>query len=110
MKGLMKKAILALTILGLVAVAVPRPASAAVSFFVGVPGFSLYSGPPVAPVYAPPVYAPPVVYGAPVYYPRPFPFYGGPYWGARYWGGGWGHGWHGGGHGWHGGWHRHGWH
>jgi hypothetical protein len=104
MKGLMKKTILALTILGLVAVAAPRPASAAVSFFVGVPGFSLFSGPPVAPVYAPPVYAPPVyappvVYGAPVYYPRPFPFYGRPY----YWGGG---GW---GHGWHRGWYRHGW-
>jgi hypothetical protein len=98
MKGLMKKAILALTILGLVAVAAPRPA-AAVSFFVGVPGFSLYSGPPfVPPVYAPPVYAPPVFYAPPVYYPRPYPVF----WGRPYWGGGWGHGWHRG-------WYRHGW-
>ena len=99
MKGLMKKATLALTILGLVAVAAPRPASAAVSFFVGVPGFSLYSGPPfVPPVYAPPVYAPPVFYAPPVYYPRPYPVF----WGRPYWGGGWGHGWHRG-------WYRHGW-
>jgi len=99
MKGLMKKAILALTILGLVAVAAPLPASAAVSFFVGVPGFSLYSGPPfVPPVYAPPVYAPPVFYAPPVYYPRPYPVF----WGRPYWGGGWGHGWHRG-------WYRHGW-
>src|SRR5262245_21784650 len=103
MKGWMRKTMLALTILGMVAVAGPRPASA-VSFWVGVPGFSLFSGPPVV---APLVYAPPpVVYAPPVYYARPYPAfygYGGPYfYGRPYYG--WGHGWHGGG--WHGG----GWH
>jgi hypothetical protein len=100
MKRMMRKTILALSILGLVAFAAPRPASANVSFFVGLPGFALFSGPPVVPpVYAPPVYAPPpVVYAPPVYYPRPYPvFYGRPYWG-----GGWGHGWHRG-------WYKHGW-
>jgi hypothetical protein len=79
MKSMMKKMILALSILGLVAIAAPRPASANVSLFFGLPGISLFAGPPV---YAPPVYGPPVVYAPPVYYGygRPFPaYYGRPY-------------------------------
>lgn len=94
MKSLMKKTILALAVLGLVVAAAPRPASAWVSFSVGLPGFALFSGPPVIP---PPVYAPPpVVYAPPVYYGRPYPaFYGRPYY-------------YGYGRGWHGGWYRHG--
>ena len=79
MKGMMKKMILALSILGLVAIVAPRPASAHVSLFFGLPGISLFAGPPV---YAPPVYGPPVVYAPPVYYGygRPFPaYYGRPY-------------------------------
>ena len=79
MKSMMKKMILALSILGLVAIAAPRPASAYVSFFFGLPGFSLFAGPPV---YAPPVYGPPVVYAPPAYYGygRPFPaYYGRPF-------------------------------
>jgi len=91
----MKRIMLALAILGLVAFAAPRPADAGVSFFVGVPGFSVYSGPSV--VYAPPVYAPPVYYPRPyyppVFYGRPYPVFYGP----------WGHG-----HGWHRGWYKHG--
>ena len=59
MKSMMKKMILALSILGLVAIVAPRPASANVSLFFGLPGVSLFAGPPV---YAPPVYGPPVVY------------------------------------------------
>jgi hypothetical protein len=85
MKSMMKKMILALSILGLVAIAAPRPASANVSFFFGLPGVSLFAGPPV---YAPPVYAPPpVVYAPPAYYygyGRPFPaYYGRPYYYGR---------------------------
>jgi hypothetical protein len=81
MKGMMKKMILALSILGLVAIVAPRPASAHVSLFFGLPGISLFAGPPV---YAPPVYGPPVVYAPPAYYGygygRPFPaYYGRPY-------------------------------
>ena len=62
MKSMMKKMILALSILGLVAIVAPRPASAHVSLFFGLPGVSLFAGPPV---YAPPVYGPPVVYAPP---------------------------------------------
>ena len=51
----MKRTILALAVLGLVALAAPRPASARVSVFLGVPGF--FAGPPV--------YAPPVVVAPP---------------------------------------------
>ena len=81
MKSMMKKMILALSILGLVAMVAPRPASANVSLFFGLPGVSLFAGPPV---YAPPVYGPPVVYAPPpAYYygyGRPFPaYYGRPY-------------------------------
>ena len=66
----MKKAILALSILGLIAFAAPRPAEAEVSLFFGLPGFSLFAGPPVVapPVaVAPPVYYPPAYYGGPVF-------------------------------------------
>lgn len=85
MKSMMKKMILALSILGLVAAAAPRPASAFVSFSFGLPGFALFAGPPVV---APPVYAPPpVVYAPPAYYygyGGPFPaFYGRPYYYGR---------------------------
>ena len=85
MKSMMKKMILALSILGLVAIVAPRPASAHVSLFFGLPGVSLFAGPPV---YAPPVYGPPVVYAPPpAYYygyGRPFPaYYGRPYYYGR---------------------------
>jgi hypothetical protein len=87
MKSMMKKMILALSILGLVAVAAPRSASAYVSFSIGLPGFALFSGPPVfaPPVYGPVYAPPPVVYAPPVYYGRPYPaFYGRPYYGGYY--------------------------
>jgi len=104
MKSMLKKMILALSILGLVAVAAPRPASAYVSFSIGLPGFALFSGPPVyaPPVYAPPpvVYAPPAYYGYGYGYGRPFPaFYGRPFYGRPFYGHGYpyrgyyGHGW-----------------
>ena len=85
MKSMMKKMILALSILGLVAILAPRPASANVSLFFGLPGVSLFAGPPV---YAPPVYGPPVVYAPPPVafygYGRPFPaYYGHPYYYGR---------------------------
>lgn len=88
MKSMLKKMILALSILGLVAVVAPRPASAYVSFSFGLPGFGLFAGPPV---YAPPVYAPPpVVYAPPAYYygyGRPFPaYYGRPFYGRPFYG------------------------
>jgi hypothetical protein len=86
MKSMMVKTILALSILGLVAVAAPRPASAYVSFSIGLPGFALFAGPPVVPppVYVPPpvVYAPPVYYGRP-YYPAFFYGHGRPYYYGR---------------------------
>ena len=70
----MKKILLALGLLGAVALARPAPAAAHVSFSLGLPGFGLFinePGPPV--VYAPPpvYYGPPaVVYGGgPYYYP-----------------------------------------
>jgi hypothetical protein len=67
----MKKILLALGLLGAVALARPAPAAAHVSFSLGLPGFGLFiNQPPV--VYAPPpvYYGPPVVYrGGPYYYP-----------------------------------------
>jgi len=106
MKSMLKKMILALSILGLVAVAAPRPASAYVSFSIGLPGFALFSGPPVyaPPVYAPPpvVYAPPAYYGYGYGYGRPFPaFYGRPFYGRPFYGHGYPYrGYYGHGHGW----------
>jgi hypothetical protein len=89
----MKKMLLALGLLGAVALARPAPADAHVSFSIGLPGFGLFvNAPPPPPV----VYAPPAYYGPPpAYYYRPAPvFYGG-------WGPGRHRGWHG-----HRGWHR----
>jgi hypothetical protein len=83
----MKKTLFGLAVLALVAFAVPTPASAGASLFFGVPGFSIFAGPPVyaPPVFAPPVYAPPPVYYAPpVYYGRPAYFYGRPYYRGYY--------------------------
>src|SRR5262249_60576230 len=69
---MMKKALLGLGILGLVAFAAPRPADAHVSLFFGLPGFGVVAGPPV-------VAPPPVVYAPPVYYRAPYAYYGRPY-------------------------------
>jgi hypothetical protein len=80
------KTILAITFLGLLALATPRPAAAGVSVFFGLPGVGLFAGPPV--VVAPP----PVVVGPSYYGPA---YYGGPYWGHP---------------GRHLGWYKHGWH
>ena len=82
----MKKTILAITFLGLLALATPHPAAAGVSVFFGLPGFGLFAGP--APVVVEP---PPVVVG-PSYGPA---YYGEPYWGHP---------------GKHLGWYKHGWH
>jgi len=43
----MKKTIVAITFLGLLALATPHPAAARVSVFFGLPGFGLFAGPPV---------------------------------------------------------------
>jgi hypothetical protein len=97
----MKKTLLALAVLGLVAFAAPRPADARVSVFFGLPGFALFAGPPV-------VAPPPVVYAPPVYYGAPYAYYGRPYYRpvyGPYWRGGWHRGWRGG---WHRGWNKHG--
>jgi len=82
----MKKTILAITFLGLLALATPHPAAAGVSVFFGLPGLGLFAGPPV--VVAPP----PMVVGPSYYGPA---YYGGPYWGNP---------------GKHLGWYKHGWH
>ena len=80
---MMKKTLLGLAALAFVALAVPAPAAARVSVFFGLPGFSIFAGPPVG--YAPPVVVapPPVIYYAPpVYYGRPYApayYYGRPY-------------------------------
>ena len=86
MKSMMKKMILALSILGLVAIVAPRPASAHVSLFFGLPGVSLFAGPPVvrsAGVRAAGrlrASAGGTIYG----YGRPFPaYYGRPYYYGR---------------------------
>lgn len=68
----MKKALLGLAALGLVALAAPDPAAARVSVFFGLPGFGLFAGPPV-------VASPPVVYGPPAYYYGPPAYYYPPY-------------------------------
>jgi hypothetical protein len=78
----MKKMLLGLTVLALVALTAPAPAAARV--FLGVPGFGLFAGPPVVapPYYGPPAYygPPPYYYGAPYgYYGRPYAYYGRPY-------------------------------
>jgi hypothetical protein len=80
----MKKALLGLGLLTLVAWTMPAPVRADASVFIGLPGFSLFAGPPVvAPpvVVGPPpvVYAPPVYYGRPYYYPYPRAYYRRPY-------------------------------
>jgi hypothetical protein len=60
---MMRKALLGLGLLAMVAVAVPRRADAHVSVAIGLPGFGFFLGAP------PVVYAPPVAYAAPVYAP-----------------------------------------
>ncbi len=80
----MKKVLLGLAALGLATLAAPAPATARV--FIGLPGFSLFTGPPVVAAPPPALYAPPVYYRhrrpyVPVYYGRPYrPVYV-PYWG-----------------------------
>jgi hypothetical protein len=79
----MKKTVLALAVLGAVAVAAPDPAAARASVFLGLPGFSLFPGPPA--YYAPPTYyAPPAYYAPPPVYYAPPPFVGRPYAPAYY--------------------------
>jgi hypothetical protein len=70
----MKKALLALGLLGAVALARPAPADAQFSLSIGLPGFGLFVAPPFV---APPVaYAPaPVYYPPPAFYPPPVAFY-----------------------------------
>jgi hypothetical protein len=70
----MKKILLALGLLGAVALARPEPAAAHVSFSLGLPGFGLFINEPGPPV----VYAPPPVYygyGPPAVAYRPGPYY-----------------------------------
>lgn len=57
----MKEALLGTAFLGLLGLAAPRPAAARVSVFVGLPGFALFAGPPMAVAPAPVVVAPPPV-------------------------------------------------
>jgi hypothetical protein len=86
----MKKLLLALVVLGAVALTAPGRADAHVSIGIGLPGFGLFLGAPPPP---PVVYAPPVVgYYGPSYYYRPGPVVY-PYWRGR-WGGYHRHGWH----------------
>jgi hypothetical protein len=76
----MRKAILAITLMAITALAAPRDAAAQVSLHIGQPGFSLHAGPPL---YGPPVVvAPPALaYGPPVYYPyRPHYYRGHGHW------------------------------
>jgi hypothetical protein len=89
----MRKAILAITLMAITALAAPRDAAAQVSLHIGQPGFSLHAGPPL---YGPPVVvAPPpaVAYGPPVYY-RPYYYGGHGHW--KHWDKHWKkhHGWH----------------
>ena len=83
----MRKILIGLGLVAVLAFVTPRPAEAYVSVSIGVPGFSFYlPGPPV--VYAPPVYYAPPYYAPPVYY-RPYyrPYYGRPAYGRPYYGG-----------------------
>jgi hypothetical protein len=57
----MRKAILAITLMAITALAAPRDAAAQVSLHIGQPDYSLHAGPPL---YGPPV----VVYYGPRYY------------------------------------------
>jgi len=80
----MKKALAALALVVAVGLAAPSRASAHVSVAIGLPGFSIFAGVPVAP----PVYVAPV---APVYVAPPpvypvYPVVGGYYYRAPYWG------------------------
>jgi hypothetical protein len=85
----MRKILIGLALLMVVAVATPRAADAYVSVSIGLPGFGFYiPAPPVVYAPAPPVvYAPPAYYAPPVYYrsyyPRPV-YYGRPYYGGGY--------------------------
>jgi len=67
----MKKMLVMLPLLAVVALATPRPADAHFSLAIGLPGFGIFVHDPVP---APVVYAPaPVYYQPPVYYYRPAP-------------------------------------
>ena len=94
----MKKLLVVLPLLAVVALATPRTADAYFSLSIGLPGFGIFVPAPVPPpvVYGPPVaYAPPPVYAAPpVVYYRPAPVFYPAYYGH--------------GHGHHYGWYRHG--
>jgi hypothetical protein len=90
----MKKLLLALVVVGALALTIPARADAHVSVGIALPGFGLFvNAPPPPPV----VYAPPAVtyYGPAYYYPpyyRPAPVVY-PYWRGR-WGGYHHRGWH----------------
>jgi hypothetical protein len=89
---LMNRTLVSGALLAGMALLAPRPALADVSVWFGLPGVSVYAGPPVVP--APPVVvgapywgAPPVYYGPPVVvappcYRRPYYGYGGYGYGA----------------------------
>ena len=93
----MKKLLVILPLLAVVALAIPRPADAHFSLSIGLPGFGIFVHDPVPPpvVYAP---APPVYYQPPAYYYGPAPVVY-PYYRSS---------WHHPGHGHHYGWYRHG--
>ena len=74
----MKKLLVLLPLLAVVALATPRPADAHFSLAIGLPGFGIFVHDPVPPLvaYAPPVvYAPPAYYAPPVVYYRPAPVF-----------------------------------
>ena len=86
----MRRTVMVMVALAWLMIAAPRVADARAGAWFGLPGASIFAGPPAPPVavvprpyyYAPPAYyAPPPVVVAPRYWGRPYPYYA---YGPRY--------------------------
>jgi hypothetical protein len=88
----MRRTMMGMVALAGVLLAVPRVADARVAVWFGLPGVSVFAGPPVPPIAVPP---PAYYYGPPAYYAPPPVVVAPPHWGRPYYGYGYGAGYRG---------------